>query len=54
MESATPGVKSTADGWLNRYLQRGARPDRAATPFRAIALTAQLPRMLQGPRRRSR
>ena len=21
MESATPGVKSTADGWLNRYLQ---------------------------------
>ena len=21
MESATPGVKSTSDGWLNRYLQ---------------------------------
>ena len=29
MESATPGVKSTRDGWLNRYLQvvvRGAQP----------------------------
>ena len=24
MESATPGVKSTADGWLNRYLQANA------------------------------
>jgi uncharacterized protein (DUF1501 family) len=25
MESATPGVKSTQDGWLNRYLQ--SKPD---------------------------
>jgi uncharacterized protein (DUF1501 family) len=47
MESATPGVKSTADGWLNRYLQ--ARRVEAATPFRAVALSAQVPRMLQGP-----
>jgi uncharacterized protein (DUF1501 family) len=46
METATPGVKSTSDGWLNRYLQ--ARHDEAATPFRAVALTPQLPRMLQG------
>ena len=46
METATPGVKSTADGWLNRYLQ--ARRAEAATPFRAVALTPQLPRMLQG------
>src|SRR6185503_6513555 len=46
METATPGVKSTSDGWLNRYLQQ--RRDEAATPFRAIALTQQLPRMLQG------
>jgi uncharacterized protein (DUF1501 family) len=49
MESATPGVKSTPDGWLNRYLQ--ARKDEtaaAATPFRAVSLTPQLPRMLQG------
>jgi uncharacterized protein (DUF1501 family) len=46
METATPGVKSTGDGWLNRYLQ--ARRDERATPFRAVALTTQLPRMLQG------
>ncbi|MBI4484864.1 MAG: DUF1501 domain-containing protein, partial [Acidobacteria bacterium] len=46
METATPGVKSTADGWLNRYLQ--AREAEAATPFRAVALAQQLPRMLQG------
>jgi uncharacterized protein (DUF1501 family) len=46
METATPGVKSTADGWLNRYLL--ARRAEAATPFRAVALTSQLPRMLQG------
>jgi uncharacterized protein (DUF1501 family) len=46
MESATPGVKSTADGWLNRYLQ--TQQDTHATPFRAVALTPQLPRMLQG------
>jgi uncharacterized protein (DUF1501 family) len=46
MESATPGVKSTADGWLNRYLH--AREHRAATPFRAVAVAPQLPRALQG------
>ena len=46
METATPGVKSTSDGWLNRYLQ--ARKAEEATPFRAVALTSQLPRMLQG------
>src|SRR5215211_5847027 len=46
MESATPGVKSTQDGWLNRYLQ--ARPDKQATPFRAISLTQSLPRSMQG------
>jgi uncharacterized protein (DUF1501 family) len=46
METATPGVKSTQDGWLNRYLQtRKAEQD---TAFRAVALTQQLPRMLQG------
>src|SRR5471032_1233934 len=46
MESATPGVKSTADGWMNRYLQN--QHAEHATPFRAVALTSQLPRMLQG------
>src|SRR3954471_984686 len=46
MESATPGVKSTGDGWLNRYLQAPRAQQDSA--FRAVALTAQLPRMLQG------
>jgi uncharacterized protein (DUF1501 family) len=46
MESATPGVKSTQDGWLNRYLH--AREHERATPFRAVAMAAQLPRSLQG------
>jgi uncharacterized protein (DUF1501 family) len=46
METATPGVKSTSDGWLNRYLH--ARDHQAATPFRAVALAQQLPRALQG------
>ncbi len=46
METATPGVKSTEDGWLNRYLQ--ARRDEHATAFRAVALSGQLPRTLQG------
>lgn len=45
METATPGVKNTGDGWLNRYLQARTEP---AAPFRAVALTAQLPRALQG------
>jgi len=46
MESGTPGVKSTQDGWLNRFVQ--ARPDPKATPFRAISLTQSLPRSMQG------
>ena len=46
METATPGVKSTQDGWLNRYLQ--AKHVDSATPFRAVSLTQQMPRMLQG------
>src|SRR5215210_7912150 len=46
MESATPGIKSTQDGWLNRYMQ--ARPDDARTPFRGISLTQALPRSMQG------
>ena len=47
METGTPGVKSTGDGWLNRYLQ--SRRVEQASPFRAVSLTGQLPRMLQGP-----
>jgi uncharacterized protein (DUF1501 family) len=45
MESATPGVKSTSDGWLNRYLSASAAE---RNPLRAIALTSQMPRSLQG------
>jgi uncharacterized protein (DUF1501 family) len=46
MESGTPGIKSTDDGWLNRALR--AKPEPNATPFRAIAMGATLPRILQG------
>jgi len=46
MESGTPGVKSTTDGWLNRYLQ--AQPEAKPSPFRAVALATNLPRSMQG------
>jgi uncharacterized protein (DUF1501 family) len=46
MESATPGNKGTADGWLNRYLS--AKRDPKATPFRAVAFSANMPRSLMG------
>jgi uncharacterized protein (DUF1501 family) len=46
MESGTPGVKSTRDGWMNRYLH--AREHESASPFRAVAIAQQLPRSLQG------
>ncbi len=46
MESGTPGVKSTRDGWLNRYLHN--KEHEQASPFRAVALAPQLPRTLQG------
>lgn len=46
METATPGVKSTQDGWLNRYLH--AKEHEAKTPFRAVAVARQLPRALHG------
>jgi len=46
MESGTPGVKSTSDGWLNRYLQSKQDPDQSS--FRAVSMTKQMPRVLQG------
>jgi len=46
MESGTPGVKSTSDGWLNRVLH--AQEHEKASPFRAVALAPNLPRSLQG------
>jgi uncharacterized protein (DUF1501 family) len=50
MESGTPDVKSTRDGWLNRYLATCDTCEAGnATPFRAVAMTAQTPRILQGP-----
>jgi uncharacterized protein (DUF1501 family) len=45
METATPGVKSTKDGWLNRYLQVAHTHD---TPLSAVAVARQMPRSLQG------
>jgi len=46
MESGTPGVKATRDGWVNRYCQHDA--EHANTPFRAVAFGPQLPRALAG------
>src|SRR5215208_3774226 len=46
MESATPGLKSTRDGWLNRYLQN--KNDEQQSLFRAVSMTQQMPRALQG------
>ena len=50
MESGTPDNKGTTDGWLNRYLATNGTCEACApTPFRAVAMTAQTPRILQGP-----
>src|SRR5213593_917387 len=46
MESGTPGVKSTGDGWMNRYCQHDREHE--DTPFRAVAFGPQLPRILAG------
>src|SRR6202158_5658103 len=47
MESGTPGVKSTDDGWLNRTVQ-SAREENSS-PFRAVAMGPNLPLTLRGP-----
>lgn len=47
MESGTPGIKSTTDGWLNRALQAELLRGKPS-PFRAVALGAQVPRTLAG------
>jgi len=52
METGTPDNKGTADGWLNRYLAVKGTCDEcnlAKTPFRAVAMTPQTPRILEGP-----
>jgi uncharacterized protein (DUF1501 family) len=47
METGTPGVKITDDGWLNRSL-RNLTHTPQDSPFRAIALGPSLPRILSG------
>src|SRR6516164_6541165 len=46
MESGTPGVKSTEDGWLNRAVA-GVKESQPS-PFRAVAMGGALPRTLAG------
>jgi len=55
MESGTPDVKSTPDGWLNRYLatkgtceECASRGSVRSSPFQAVAMTDQTPRILEG------
>ncbi len=47
METGTPGVKITEDGWLNRSLH-GVPATVQSSPFRAIALGPSVPRILSG------
>ena len=65
MESGTPDNKGTTDGWLNRYLATRGTCEECATgahqagspngagkrpsPFEAVAMTPQTPRILEGP-----
>jgi len=46
METGTPGIKSTPDGWLNRAL--GPKRDSSPAQFRAVAMGPVLPRALRG------
>ena len=49
METATPDIKGTPDGWLNRYLAvQGTCDECHISPFRAVALTQQTPRIMEG------
>jgi uncharacterized protein (DUF1501 family) len=45
LETGTPGRKGTASGWLNRVC---GELGHEATPFRALAMTAALPRSFYG------
>jgi uncharacterized protein (DUF1501 family) len=53
LETGTPDIKGTTDGWLNRVLatrgtcEAGCAVDSAAA-FRAVAMSAQTPRILEG------
>ncbi len=46
MESGTPGVKSTRDGWLTRASKALEAQDGERSPFTAVALTSTMPRSL--------
>jgi len=46
MESGTPGVKVTEDGFLSRAVM--AKRESEASPLRAVALSSSLPRILSG------
>jgi len=46
MESGTPGVKSTDDGFLSRAI--GTKKESAVSPLRAVALSPAMPRILSG------
>lgn len=46
MESATPGVKGTPDGWMNRLL---TQLPGVSTPTRALSVGPLMPRILSGP-----
>src|SRR3984957_2219298 len=46
MESGTPGVKATDDGWLNRAVQW--TPEPGASPFRCVAMGPNLPLTMRG------
>ena len=46
MESGTPGVKKTDDGYLNRAMQ--LIPEQRKSNLRAVALQTELPRSLRG------
>ena len=45
MENGTPGIKSTASGWLNRV---SGQLRNQASPFRAVSLTTARPRSFFG------
>jgi uncharacterized protein (DUF1501 family) len=45
MESGTPGIKSTRDGWLNRSLDGGQKSE---SPIRAVSMGPVLARALRG------
>ena len=49
METGTPDVKGTTDGWLNRLLAVEGTCENCSNLFRAVSMTPQTPRILEGP-----